>query len=866
MHYNPQPTPANIITHGQARFVLLSPRMLRLEWSAAGAFEDRATLAVVHRALPAVPHSCAVTGKRLTLSTSAFTLSYTDDGQPFSAENLLVSFTLNGETVAWAPGLPDTQNLGATRGSLDRVKGGKYPVEVGIDKKTGKMKHRWTPVDLGMGFISRSGWACVDDSSNVLLSEDQGKVLPRGADLTQDWYLLLHGHDYRGALADAAQVFGRQPLPPRFAFGYWWSRYWAYSDRELEGLARQFDSYQVPLDVMVVDMDWHLEGWGGYTWDRRYFPDPAEFLRGMQRREVKISLNLHPGEGVANHEAPFPAMAAALGLNPAKAERVPFDIIDPTYMDAYFRLLHHPQEAQGVDFWWMDAEWPHPALPGLNMTAWINHLHWRDMERNPRRNGKRPLIFSRFGGIGAGRYCIGFSGDTVSVWDSLQFQPYFTATAANVLYGYWSHDIGGFAPGAIEPELYTRWVQFGVHAPILRTHCAKNPTAERRVWEYPSPYRDIMMEAIRLRYEMAPYIYTEARGAHDTGCSLCRPLYYDYPEEEAAYTAKDQYAFGSQLLLAPVLTPVSPRDEMAAVTLWLPEGRWFDTARGCMEAGGGAITRRYLLSEVPAFVRPGTILPGQGQTLRLREGSYPSLILTAYPGGDGAYRLYEDDGISEDYQHGGCAWIPLSQHSSGNLRLVTIHPAEGGFPGFLAQRPVEIRLPASTPPLAVRAGEVELEWAYQLGTCGWTYDGDTATTIIRLPSVELTRGLTVTVELNPELPEALATGVKGALARLVRVCYYNTLATTCLILHPEERLGIDAAQTGNRISRDPSTFAAELARLQQTITRLPRMLAKLGVAIDPWGPGQPDPQRKEYCATATRILKRMQQEGLGLGD
>ena len=123
-------------------------------------------------------------------------------------------------------------------------------------------------------------------------------------------------------------------------------------------------------------------------------------------------------------------------------------------------------------------------MPGVNPTWWLNYVHFTDQQRE----GKRPLLFHRWGGLGNHRYQIGFSGDTISVWDSLAFQPWFTATAANVGYAYWSHDIGGHMPGAVDPELYTRWVQFGAFSPILRTHTTKNPDSERRIWAYPEPY------------------------------------------------------------------------------------------------------------------------------------------------------------------------------------------------------------------------------------------------------------------------------------------------------------------------------------------------------------------------------------------
>ena len=301
-------------------------------------------------------------------------------------------------------------------------------------------------------------------------------------------------------------------------------------------------------------------------------------------------------------------------------------------------------------------------------------------------------------------------------------------------------------PGDIEPELYTRWMQFGLYSPILRTHCNKNSFAERRVWEYPAPYSDIMRETIRQRYELVPYLYTEARHCYETGVSLCRPLYYDYPEIEEAYQAKNQYFCGSQLLIAPVFTPVNTSDDMAKMQIWLPEGRWFDIARGCFEVGGQSITRRYLINEVPVFVRPGAILPGQPVSTRLQAGSYPATVITAYPGRDGAYDLYEDDGVSQDYQTNGFAWIPLNQRYFGLDRQITIGAAQGKFPGFLVERAVEIRLPGSVPPAAIRVGTDLSDWAYRLGDNGLSYDGDTATIIIRLPRIEVTGDTIITVE------------------------------------------------------------------------------------------------------------------------
>lgn len=854
---DPAPSVSNIITFGKARFVLLTERFIRMEWSVSGEFEDRATLTAVNRSMPRVKRTTVIEGRCLEIKTGGFTLHYTDDGKPFSKQNLKISFSVDGKNRIWDPSTQDRHNLQGTIRTLDNTKGSRVLQHFPAGKRRKKPVSRWVPIELGSGLISRSGWSLVDDSRGVPLDEATGWVVNRSPEQHQDWYLLLYGYDYREALHDASMVFGRQPVPPRYAFGYWWSRYWAYTDKEVEELVGQFDSNSIPLDVMVLDMDWHLEGWTGYTWDGRYFPDPEEFLKWLHSRGLKITLNLHPADGVGKHEKAFASVARAMGVDPRKTDRVPMDVTSQRYVSAYFRFLHHPLEKQGVDFWWMDWQQGHKtAITDLDPLPWINHLHWKDMEANPARKGKRPLIFSRYGGLGAGRYCVGFSGDTHSVWESLQYQPRFTATASNVLYGYWSHDIGGHMPGPIEPELYVRWLQFGVFSPILRTHTSKDPDAERRVWAYPEPYRYIMAKAIRLRYELVPYIYTEARRCWDTGVSICRPMYYDYPRSPEAYQCHDQYMFGESMIVAPVLTKADSRTELASVRVWLPDGQWFDTARGVMVKGGGFKTLRYLVDEVPVFVRPGTVLPGQQSDRRIETGSPSNLVITAYPGGDGEYLLYEDDGESEGYRNGQCVCIPVSQKYSKTARTLRIGPARGSFRGFAAKRSLEIRLPASVPPRDVRIGRRKLKRSHRPGREGWSYDGAEATVVIRVASVNLLRGIAVTVTADQSIRPRLALGLKGVFARLNRIAYYNTISTHCLVLDPEERTGIEALQAGNRMSRDPAVFSDEVRRLARLLRRLPGMFRRLGDATNAWQPER-SPVRRERCDKAAEMLDAM---------
>jgi alpha-glucosidase len=359
----------------------------------------------------------------------------------------------------------------------------------------------------------------------------------------------------------------------------------------------------LPLDVFVIDMDWHKTlgmhfekmdqsghklGWGGYSWNSLLFPDPAAFLGRLHRNGLKATLNLHPASGVQPWEDQYSSMARAMGQDPAKKQYVPFDITSKRFAQNYMDLLHHPLERQGIDFWWLDWQQESTTkIAGINPTWWLNYVHFTDQQRE----GKRPLLFHRWGGLGNHRYQIGFSGDTISSWDSLAFEPWFTSTAANVGYAYWSHNIGGHIPGPVDPELYTRWVQFGAFSPILRTHTTKNPDSERRIWAYPEPYSSILRSTFQLRYSLEPYVYTEARRTYDTGTAFLHPLYYDYPEAPEAYSNKDEYVFGDSMIVSPVVHPADPATQLTKQSVWIPKGEWVEWPSGKHLSGPATVER-----------------------------------------------------------------------------------------------------------------------------------------------------------------------------------------------------------------------------------------------------------------------------------
>ncbi|MCC5848280.1 MAG: DUF5110 domain-containing protein [Verrucomicrobia bacterium] len=854
MSHSILPPSKNVIVFHNARFTLLTPRLLRMEWAEDRVFEDLPTLTVSNRNTPKVPFKKEVQDQTLTLETGELTLVYMENGKPFNRGNLEIRFQLNGKTVKWFPGKKDRQNLKGTAKTLDGIDGNKKQTWVPVEEKNPNLPivgyspdKKWiyqgehkTPLELCDGLISRSGWAVVDDSTSCVLDpalcDWQPWVRERAPGERRDLYFLGHGHDYKGAVRDAAQIFGAQPLPPRYALGYWYSRYWAYTDKELKQLVEDFDTMNLPLDVLVIDMDWHKLGWTGYSWDPDFFPDPKELLQWLKDRGLKITLNLHPADGVFDFEDAFPAMLKEmglkrddlpdleeryhrlyelLGLDPLKAKRIPLDINDPNYMRAYFRCLHHPMERDGVDFWWMDWQQGRAGsrLPNLDTLPWINELHWQDQVHN--RPDQRPINFSRFGGIGAGRMPIGFSGDTIVTWDSLAYQPEFTATSANVLYGYWSHDIGGHMRGELTPELYTRWLQLGIFSPILRTHTSKAIECERRVFHFPDPHRSVMMRVLRRRYELVPYLYREMRKCADNGLSMIRPMYYEHPEETEAYRCENQYMFGDDMIVAPVVEPLHPDDEMASASVWLPEGEWFDIERGCLLQGGQRVTIRYTLEETPVFVRPGTVIPEQTFVRRLEPGSFPEIVFRVYPGKSGKTTVYEDDGVSNDWQKGLHAEICFRHKKKGNVRTLRISRPKGQkkpkFKGFQAKRPVKIIFEGVAPPKSAEGLD-------------WRYDGDTASLHLDAGVLDLNKSHAFTLVEAGGKVQKKALGLKGLMTRLEKVRALNCIVSPCRPIHADERLAVRVAQTGNRVSLHPETFSKKLDQMAADLNRLPKAL------------------------------------------
>ena len=805
-----------------ARFTVLTPQLIRMEWSADGTFEDKASLTFINRDLPVPQFKVSKSGGRVTIKTSAVTLTYKISKGAFNSGNLKAEFKTAGKKTVWTPGADDSGNLMGTARTLDRA--------------DGRVLYR-DPLEKGL--LSRDGWAVVDDSKAYLTGED-GWVCARPEGERQDWYLFAYGHEYRKALEDYSKVAGAAPLPPRYVFGYWWSRYWQYSDSELRDIIARLRSIDIPVDVLIIDMDWHetwglsnqskkdedghsLIGWTGYTWQKELFPNPENMFRWAHEAGLHTALNLHPASGINPREECYERFCEAYGWK-EKGKFVPFHIDDKAWADAYYKAVLKPIEDQGNDFWWLDwQQWKESLYnPGLSNTFWLNHVFYNYAKDN--HPDKRPFLYHRWGGLGSHRYPLGFSGDTYCSWASLEYQPEFTATSANVNYGYWGHDLGGhfFKDNNAEqtdPEQYTRWLQYGVFTPLYKIHPSKHPNLKRYPWLFPD-YLFRMVEAIHLRYALVPYIYNAARRNYDSGIAMCHPLYYDYPEKDEAYANPREFLFGDDILATCIAVPADATTGISTIKMWFPEGNdWFDMASGALHKGGSTLELGYTLDENPWYAKAGAILPMNPASVRSLSEAPETLVLTAIPGADGSLNYYEDDGISQKYDSEYTV-TAVSQTRGDNSVKLRVEPRKGSFDGMKPTRGYELRFPATRTPSKVLVNGREIPYARFAKAGQWTYDAYTLAPIVYLENIPVNAPLEVELVLPEGHSDSELYALQGIFGRCRAISepYKNEqgLKDRKKML-PIEYLKV--SQCPNFIMEDPQGIFGYIGELRENIVK-----------------------------------------------
>lgn len=658
-----------VVVKNNVRLSLLTERLLRVEFDPENIFTDEPTQSIINRNFCSPQIRTAEDNGIVIIMTTKTIFRYD------TVNKKMIGISLkNGKNLTEF----NKGNLKGTYRTLDMTTGA---------------------IALGDGIMSTDGVAIIDDSKSLLLNED-GTIGERRKAIKDEYYF-CYNHDYRACLKDFFKLTGEVPLVPRFCLGNWWSRYKAYTQQEYIDLMNKFLYKEIPITVATIDMDWHWvdvkerfgksgskfnllpgrtdfilqgDGWTGYSWNTELFPDYKGFLKWLHEKNFKITLNLHPAQGVRFFDDMYEEMALRMGIDPKSKKRINFDITDPKFIEAYFDILHKPYEADGVDFWWIDwQQGKNTKIKNLDPLWALNHYHTLV---DSSEESKRPLILSRYAEVGSHRYPLGFSGDTMISWDCLDFQPYFTNTATNIGYTWWSHDIGGHHMGAKDDELYIRWIQYGLYSPIMRLHSTSNEFMGKEPWKHEFTAETIAVNTLRERHTYIPYLYAMNYRTHKDGLALCEPMYYQYPEEKDAYEVKNQYFFGSELMVAPITTKLNKKTNLSSVDVWLPEGRWTDIYTGAIYQGNQRIRMYRGIESIPVLAKEGAIIP-LDMNDRRNDSTNPKDMKIRIFRGNNSFSLYEDDGETNAYKNGDFAITTFNISEDGNKVIFDISAAVG---------------------------------------------------------------------------------------------------------------------------------------------------------------------------------------------
>jgi Glycosyl hydrolases family 31/Domain of unknown function (DUF5110)/NPCBM-associated, NEW3 domain of alpha-galactosidase/IPT/TIG domain len=621
----------------------------------------------------------------------------------------------------------------------------------GLDSYTNQAGTNIDQVQLHPGILNRRGWSLLDDTYTALRTSD-GWATPRPdhhGSPYQDGYFFGYGQDYKQALKDLRALTGAADMLPEWAFGVWYSRFYPYTTDDYENqLIPAFRAHDVPIDALVADTDWKSpQTWDGWNWNPALFPDPQGFLDWAKQQGLNVTLNVHAGIDASDPKFAATQQLAGGALRPAAQCFSPqcyrFDWSDPAQANAWFSL-HQPFEQQGVRQWWLDWCCTDSVvdMAGLTPDSWINALYARHTDAR----GLRGFILARIGSSfedyrgapasgpwGEHRAAVHFTGDTEPTWDSLAFEAQMTTAEASIGEPYVSHDIGSFKGKHPPDDLYARWVQFGTFQPVLRLH---SDHGDRLPWDYGAA-QESATRFLRLREALVPYTYTLAWQAHQTGLPMARPLYLDYPDQDAAYNHPTEYLYGPNVLVAPVTTPGA----VAQQQVWFPPGRWMDYFTGATFNGPGSATLNVPLNRMPVFVRAGGIVPEQPAMSHVGAAPADPLTLNVYSGGPGQFTLYQDAGEGPGYAGGQYAQTPISYNGG---TTITVGADRGRYPGQLASRAYQLHLVDISAPHQVKVnGQPLARVSAGSSAPGWWYDSANATLRVNTPRLATSQAVTI---------------------------------------------------------------------------------------------------------------------------
>ncbi|MCX6872881.1 MAG: glycoside hydrolase family 31 protein [Verrucomicrobia bacterium] len=587
-------------------------------------------------------------------------------------------------------------------------------------------------------FVSTKGYGVLLDCGSLMTFHDDAHGSYLWADVVDELdYYFIHGQTFDEVTRGYHLLTGKAPLPPKWAFGYMQSKERYVNAVEMIGVVREYRRRGIPLDLIVLDWkSWpNGDGWGQKSFDPVRFPDPQAFTDELHQLGARLMVSIWP---IMTGDGPDQRELLERGL--MLGNQATYDAFQEDARRCYWEQANRGLFAAGVDAWWCDctepfeADWQGAVKPEPQQRLEINTqaakqyldpgyinayslLHSQGIYEGQRgtQSGKRVVNLTRSSYAGQHRYgTITWSGDVCATWETLRRSIPEGLNFCAAGEPYWTVDIGGFfirndpaqwfwrgdydagcrgladaeafAPDRQDTgctdlgywELYTRWLQYGVFLPIMRSHGTDAPREIWRFGEAGTPFYDTIAKYIRLRYRLIPYIYSLAAQVTLNSYTMMRALALEFPQDAATHELTDQYLFGSALMVCPVTRPMYYQRNSAALDdvpkcreVYLPAGRgWYDFWTEQTYPGGQTITAAAPLETIPIFVPMGSILPMSPVMQHVDEMPDAPYEIRIYRGAGGVFCLYEDAGDDYDCEQGCFSIVTLTwDDARGELRL-----------------------------------------------------------------------------------------------------------------------------------------------------------------------------------------------------
>lgn len=643
---NSKPLEDCIIKGETYRFTILSPRLIRIEFQENGNFNDELTELVINRKFPHPEFSVKEDKTYLEITTKYFKLFYTKNSKYKDTKNFRVE--LLNTTQFWSYSNVEAKNY-------------KFPSMIDNNK-----------VVFSKSLYSIDGFATLDDSNGYILSDD-GIIKEKNDHI--DIYLFMYNNDFLDCLKDYYTLTGYPSLIPRYALGNWWNRNNDYDDSSLRELVENFKNHEIPLSIMLLDKDWHVRTYKGnehlktgFTFNKSLFASPSSMISYLHEIGVRVGLSINPKEGFYDIDDSYLQAKKYLELDSNGV--IPFNVLNPKWVDVYLKLYIHPLDAMGIDFFWLDCIDP----KNINEDYLLKYYQFNDMKRNYKR---RPFIIGYNSGIAQHRYSVVYPGKSVVGWDSLKKATMFNSDAANMGLSFCANDVGGYFKGIEDNELYIRYVQLSTFSPILKFGADKGKYYKREPWRWNFKTLGIVRDYLQLRHKLIPYLYSEAYNYHKNGIPMEIPLYYTNPEMYDDLLYRDEYYFGSQLFVCPITKGKDYVMDRVVHRFYIPKGVWYDFFTGMKFPGDKEYVTFYKDQHYPVFAKSGSIIPF-GSNDNINDTNPPKdLEIHFFPGANGEYNLYEDDGVSSLYEKGFYLLSKIEYNYLPNNYTVIIRAMEG---------------------------------------------------------------------------------------------------------------------------------------------------------------------------------------------